>query len=149
MNVKLGREVDFSIRFEDCTSDDAVIKYMTDGMLFREFLSESDLVSNSVLIVDEAHERTLHTDILFGLIKDIVRFRPKLKLLILSTTVGAGNLLHFFDDAPVFCIPDRQFLVDIYYTKATEVDLIDGIHYIIYPGFCKQKPIIHKMVLKH
>jgi pre-mRNA-splicing factor ATP-dependent RNA helicase DHX16 len=75
MDVKLGNEVGYSIRFEDCTSERTVLKYMTDGMLLREFLGEPDLASYSVMIVDEAHERTLHTDILFGLIKDIARFR--------------------------------------------------------------------------
>ena len=60
MNVKLGREVGYSIRFEDCSSERTIIKYMTDGMLLREFLGEPDLASYSVLIVDEAHERTLH-----------------------------------------------------------------------------------------
>ena len=69
MGKKLGNEVGYSIRFEDCTSERTVIKYMTDGMLLREFLSEPDLQSYSVMIIDEAHERTLHTDILFGLIK--------------------------------------------------------------------------------
>ena len=83
MSVKLGHEVGYSIRFEDCTSDRTVIKYMTDGMLLREFLTEPDLASYSVVIVDEAHERTLHTDILFGLIKDLSRFRPELKVIFL------------------------------------------------------------------
>lgn len=66
MGRTLGNEVGYSIRFEDCTSERTVIKYMTDGMLLREFLSEPDLQSYSVMIIDEAHERTLHTDILFG-----------------------------------------------------------------------------------
>jgi len=74
MGVKLGHEVGYSIRFEDCTSDKTIIKYMTDGMLLREFLGEPDLASYSVVMVDEAHERTLSTDILFGLVKDISRF---------------------------------------------------------------------------
>jgi pre-mRNA-splicing factor ATP-dependent RNA helicase DHX16 len=82
VGVKLGYEVGYSIRFEDCTSDKTVLKYMTDGMLLREFLTEPDLKSYSVLMIDEAHERTLHTDILFALVKDIARFRPDLKLLI-------------------------------------------------------------------
>jgi pre-mRNA-splicing factor ATP-dependent RNA helicase DHX16 len=55
---------------------------MTDGMLLREFLTEPDLKSYSVMIIDEAHERTLHTDILFGLLKDVALFRPDLKLII-------------------------------------------------------------------
>lgn len=71
MGVKLGYEVGYSIRFEDCTSDKTVLKYMTDGTLLREFLTEPDLASYSALIIDEAHERTLHTDVLFGLVKVI------------------------------------------------------------------------------
>ncbi|KAG0423327.1 hypothetical protein HPB47_000884 [Ixodes persulcatus] len=126
LSVKLGNEVGYSIRFEDCTSERTVLKYMTDGMLLREFLSEPDLASYSVIIVDEAHERTLHTDILFGLVKDIARFRPDLKLLISSATLDAEKFSEFFDDAPIFKIPGRRFPVDIYYTKAPEADYLDA-----------------------
>jgi len=126
MGVKLGNEVGYSIRFEDCTSERTVLKYMTDGMLLREFLSEPDLSSYSVMIIDEAHERTLHTDILFGLIKDIARFRSDLKLLISSATLDAEKFSEFFDEAPIFRIPGRRFPVDIYYTKAPEADYIDA-----------------------
>lgn len=126
MNVKLGNEVGYSIRFEDCTSERTVIKYMTDGTLHREFLSEPDLASYSVMIIDEAHERTLHTDILFGLVKDIARFRPELKVLISSATLDADKFSQFFDDAPIFRIPGRRFPVHIYYTKAPEADYIDA-----------------------
>jgi pre-mRNA-splicing factor ATP-dependent RNA helicase DHX16 len=69
MGTKVGYEVGYSIRFEDCTSDKTVLKYMTDGMLLREFLTEPDLAGYSCLIIDEAHERTLNTDILFALLK--------------------------------------------------------------------------------
>lgn len=84
---------------------------MTDGTLHREFLSEPDLQSYSVMIVDEAHERTLHTDILFGLVKDVIRFRPDLKLLISSATLDAQKFSEFFDDAPIFRIPGKLFLI--------------------------------------
>uniref|UniRef100_A0A1A7Y7C5 Pre-mRNA-splicing factor ATP-dependent RNA helicase DHX16 n=1 Tax=Iconisemion striatum TaxID=60296 RepID=A0A1A7Y7C5_9TELE len=126
MSVKLGNEVGYSIRFEDCTSERTVLKYMTDGMLLREFLTEPDLASYSVIIIDEAHERTLHTDILFGLIKDIARFRPDLKVLVASATLDTERFSCFFDDAPVFRIPGRRFPVDIFYTKAPEADYLDA-----------------------
>ncbi|XP_041778833.1 pre-mRNA-splicing factor ATP-dependent RNA helicase DHX16 [Anopheles merus] len=126
MAVKLGNEVGYSIRFEDCTSERTVIKYMTDGTLHREFLSEPDLASYAVMIIDEAHERTLHTDILFGLVKDIARFRKDLKLLISSATLDAEKFSDFFDKAPIFRIPGRRYPVDIFYTKAPEADYIDA-----------------------
>ena len=124
MGVKLGNEVGYSIRFEDCTSDKTVLKYMTDGMLLREFLSEPDLGSYSAMMVDEAHERTLHTDVLFGLVKDIARFRPDLKLLISSATLDAEKFSEYFDYAPIFRIPGRRYPVDILYTKAPEADYL-------------------------
>lgn len=125
--TKLGNEVGYSIRFEDCSSDKTVLKYMTDGMLLREFLSEPDLQAYSCIMVDEAHERTLHTDILFGLVKDIARFRPDLKLLISSATLDAEKFSNFFDEAPIFKIPGRRYPVDIMYTKAPEADYIDAV----------------------
>uniref|UniRef100_A0A7M6DPX2 RNA helicase n=2 Tax=Clytia hemisphaerica TaxID=252671 RepID=A0A7M6DPX2_9CNID len=118
--------VGYSIRFEDCSSEKTIVKYMTDGMLLREFLGEPDLESYSVMIIDEAHERTLHTDILFGLIKDIARFRSDIKLLISSATLDAEKFSSFFDDAPIFRIPGRRFPVDIFYTKAPEADYLDA-----------------------
>ncbi|XP_058070322.1 pre-mRNA-splicing factor ATP-dependent RNA helicase DEAH1-like isoform X3 [Magnolia sinica] len=126
MGVKLGHEVGYSIRFEDCTSDKTVLKYMTDGMLLREFLGEPDLASYSVVMVDEAHERTLTTDILFGLVKDIARFRTDLKLLISSATLDAEKFSDYFDSAPIFKIPGRRFPVDIHFTKAPEADYLDA-----------------------
>ncbi|XP_053907952.1 pre-mRNA-splicing factor ATP-dependent RNA helicase DHX16 [Cuculus canorus] len=126
MGTKLGNEVGYSIRFEDCTSERTLLKYMTDGMLLREFLTEPDLASYSVVMVDEAHERTLHTDVLFGLIKDIARFRPDLKVVVASATLDTQRFSAFFDNAPVFRIPGRRFPVDIYYTKAPEADYLEA-----------------------
>lgn len=62
----------------------------------------------SVMMVDEAHERTLHTDVLFGLVKDVARFRPDLKLLISSATLDAEKFSEYFDGAPIFKIPGRR-----------------------------------------
>ncbi|CAM6098163.1 unnamed protein product [Calypogeia fissa] len=126
MGVKLGHEVGYSIRFEDCTSEKTILKYMTDGMLLREFLGEPDLASYSVMIVDEAHERTVSTDVLFGLVKDITRFRPDIKLLISSATLDAEKFSNYFDGAPIFRIPGRRYPVDILYTKAPEADYLEA-----------------------
>lgn len=128
MNSKLGQEVGYSIRFEDCTSESTVIKYMTDGMLLREFLTEPDLHSYSVMMIDEAHERTLHTDVLFGLVKDISRFRgDDFRLIISSATLDAEKFAEYFDNANIFNIPGRMYNVDILYTKAPEADYLDAV----------------------
>jgi pre-mRNA-splicing factor ATP-dependent RNA helicase DHX16 len=126
MGCKLGQEVGYSIRFEDCTSESTIIKYMTDGMLLRELLTEPDLASYSVMMIDEAHERTLHTDVLFGLVKDISRFRDDFKLVISSATLDAEKFSRFFDDAQIFIFPGRMYPVDILYTKAPEADYLDA-----------------------
>ena len=127
MGVKLGHEVGYSIRFEDCTTDKTILKYMTDGMLLREFMIQPDLSSYSVIMIDEAHERTLHTDILFGLVKDLSRARSDLKILISSATMDAEKFSEFFDGAPIFGIPGRRYPVDIYYTKAPEADYLEAV----------------------
>ena len=124
MGVKVGNEVGYAIRFEDATSEKTKLKYMTDGMLLREFLTEPDLGGYSALMIDEAHERTLHTDILFGLVKDIARFRPELKLLISSATLDAHKFSRYFDNAPVFNVPGRRYPVDIHYTPQPEANYL-------------------------
>ncbi|KAI0601342.1 P-loop containing nucleoside triphosphate hydrolase protein [Biscogniauxia sp. FL1348] len=124
MGVKVGNEVGYSIRFEDSTSDKTVLKYMTDGMLLREFMTEPDLNGYSALMIDEAHERTVHTDILLALVKDLARERPDLKLLISSATMNAEKFAKYFDDAPIFNIPGRRYPVDIYYTPAPEANYL-------------------------
>ena len=69
VGCRLGQDVGYTIRFEDCTSPETRIKYMTDGMLQRECLIDPDLSQYSVIMLDEAHERTIATDVLFGLLK--------------------------------------------------------------------------------
>lgn len=124
MGVKVGNEVGYSIRFEDSTSDKTVLKYMTDGMLLREFMTEPDLGGYSALMIDEAHERTVHTDILLALVKDLARERPEMKLLISSATMNAAKFANYFDDAPIFNIPGRRYPVDIHYTPQPEANYL-------------------------
>ena len=69
VGCRLGQEVGYLIRFEDCTSPETKIKFMTDGMLQRECVIDPDVTGYSVVMLDEAHERTIATDVLFGLLK--------------------------------------------------------------------------------
>ena len=126
MGVKLGHEVGYSIRFEDNTSESTVVKYMTDGMLLREFLTDPTLADYSVMIIDEAHERTLHTDILFGLVKDLVNARDDFKVVISSATIDAQKFSKFFNNAPIYNVPGRRFPVSIHYTKAPEANYLEA-----------------------
>ena len=122
----LGEQVGYSIRFEDVTSSDTIIKYMTDGMLMREYLADNDLKRYSALMLDEAHERTIHTDVLFGLLKDLCRRRPDLKIIVTSATLDAEKFSSYFFQCPIFTIPGRTFPVEILYTKEPESDYLDA-----------------------
>ncbi|KAF6209908.1 hypothetical protein GE061_015662 [Apolygus lucorum] len=123
---RLGQEVGYTIRFEDCTSNETVIKYMTDGMLLRECLVDLDLKNYSVIMLDEAHERTIHTDVLFGLLKQAVQKRAELKLIVTSATLDAVKFSQYFFEAPIFTIPGRTFPVEVLYTKEPETDYLDA-----------------------
>ncbi|XP_060529448.1 ATP-dependent RNA helicase DHX8 [Cylas formicarius] len=123
---RLGQEVGYTIRFEDCTSPETIIKYMTDGMLLRECLMDLDLKSYAVIMLDEAHERTIHTDVLFGLLKQAVTKRPELKLIVTSATLDAVKFSQYFFEAPIFTIPGRTFPVEVLYTKESETDYLDA-----------------------
>jgi len=123
---RLGEEVGYAIRFEDCTSPETVIKYMTDGMLLREALLDDSMSAYSVIILDEAHERTIHTDVLFGLLKEILVKRKDLKLIVTSATLDAEKFSGYFFNCPIFTIPGRTYPVEILYTKAPEADYMDA-----------------------
>ena len=126
VGCRLGQEVGYSIRFEDCTSPETRIKYMTDGMLMREYLMDNELKKYSIIILDEAHERTIHTDVLFGLLKELVKTRADLKLVVTSATMDAGKFSHYFFDCPIFRIPGRTFPVEILHTKEPESDYVEA-----------------------
>jgi pre-mRNA-splicing factor ATP-dependent RNA helicase DHX38/PRP16 len=141
MEVKLGSTVGYAIRFEDCTSKETVIKYMTDGVLLRESLNEPDLDRYSCVIMDEAHERALNTDILMGLFKKILQRRRDLKLIVTSATMNSKRFSDFFGGAPEFTIPGRTFPVDVMFHRSPVEDYVDqavqqvlAIHVSMGPG---------------
>ncbi|KAL8732123.1 MAG: hypothetical protein Q9181_004061 [Wetmoreana brouardii] len=126
MDVKLGEEVGYNIRFEDVTGPKTILKYMTDGMLLREAMNDNDLKRYSTIILDEAHERTLATDTLMGLLKEVVKRRPDLKIVVMSATLDAQKFQSYFNDAPLLAVPGRTHPVEIFYTQAPERDYVEA-----------------------
>jgi len=123
---RIGEEVGYSFRFEDVTSPETVIKYMTDGILLRECLLDELMTQYALIVLDEAHERTINTDVLFGLLKQVCLKRPDFKLIVTSATLDAEKFASYFFDAPIFTIPGRTFPVEIMYVKEPESDYLDA-----------------------
>ncbi|PHH60063.1 hypothetical protein CDD81_2149 [Ophiocordyceps australis] len=129
MEVPLGSTVGYAIRFEDCTSEETVIKYMTDGILLRESLTDPDLDGYSCIIMDEAHERALNTDILMGLFKKILQRRRDLRLIVTSATMNSKRFSDFFGGAPEVTIPGRTFPVDVMFHQSPVEDYVNQAVY--------------------
>ncbi|KAI0315296.1 P-loop containing nucleoside triphosphate hydrolase protein [Amylostereum chailletii] len=134
----LGSLVGYSVRFDERTSSQTRIKYLTDGMLVREILGDRLLERYSVIIVDEAHERTLRTDVVLASLKNILRERnsPRavggssarnpLKVVVMSATLDAEKFSKFFDNAKVLYVKGRQHPVTIYHTSTSQADYVDA-----------------------
>lgn len=99
MGSELGAAVGYAVRFDERCSAETKIKYMTDGMLVRETMYDPLLTKYSVIMIDEAHERSVHTDVLLGLLKKVQAKRPDLRLIIASATVDAEAFRDFFESS--------------------------------------------------
>ncbi|KAI9895274.1 hypothetical protein PsorP6_018963 [Peronosclerospora sorghi] len=140
MNTSVGLDgfVGYAIRFESKCSPHTRLKFVTDGVLVRECLSDPMLTKYSVVMLDEAHERSIHTDLLFGLLKQVMARRPEFRVLITSATLDATRFAHFFGatrsredkkqkkkstilPCPVVQIPGRVFPVEIFHSKERQI----------------------------
>ncbi|RLM92052.1 putative ATP-dependent RNA helicase DHX35 [Panicum miliaceum] len=142
VGVKLGEEVGYTIRFEDQTNlGMTMIKFLTDGVLIREMMEDPLLTKYSVIMVDEAHERSISTDMLLGLLKKIQRRRPELRLIISSATIEARSMSTFFnirrknsllgssDDLPnpepaILSVEGKGYTVEIHYVEEPVSDYL-------------------------
>ncbi|XP_013188392.1 ATP-dependent RNA helicase DHX33-like [Amyelois transitella] len=127
MDLPLGGVVGYSVRFEDVTSPRTKIKYLTDGMLLREAIKDPLLKKYSIIILDEAHERTISTDVLFGVVKLAQKEREKqynnpLKIIIMSATMDVDTFKKYYDDCPVIYLEGRTYPVTIFHSKIKHED---------------------------
>lgn len=126
MDVKLGQHVGYTIRFEDVTDHSTVLKFMTDGMLLREAMTDPLLERYQAIVLDEAHERTLATDVLMGLLKAVLLQRADLKLVVMSATLDAAKFQSYFSGAPLLRVPGRCHPVEVFYTPEPERDYVEA-----------------------
>ncbi|KAM3853092.1 ATP-dependent RNA helicase DHX33 isoform 1-T1 [Vipera latastei] len=129
--TELGKLVGYTVRFEDLTSDETKIKFLTDGMLLREAIGDPLMHKYSVVILDEAHERTIHTDVLFGVVKAAQKKRKELgklplKVIVMSATMDVDLFSQYFNGAPVLYLEGRQHPIQIFYTKQSQSDYLQA-----------------------
>lgn len=126
MNSTLGLKVGYSIRFEDETCDNTKIKFMTDGILLREAMMDPLLEKYSCIIMDEAHERSLNTDVLLGIFKTLLSKRRDMKLIVTSATMNSDKFSTFFGDSPQYTIPGKTFPVEVIYSSHSVADYVEA-----------------------
>src|SRR5690606_19008482 len=113
LQVPLGGAVGYQVRFNDTVGPQTVVKFMTDGILLAEIQSDRWLSRYDTIIVDEAHERSLNIDFLLGYLKQLLRKRRDLKVVVTSATIDTARFAAFFDDAPVVEVEGRSYPVEV------------------------------------
>ncbi|KAL3231346.1 Pre-mRNA-splicing factor ATP-dependent RNA helicase PRP22 [Nakaseomyces bracarensis] len=124
VGCQIGKDVGYTVRFEDVTSGATRIKYMTDGMLQREALMDPIMSKYSVIMLDEAHERTIATDVLFALLKEAAKKRPDLKVIVTSATLDSEKFSQYFNNCPIINVPGKTYPVEVLYTQQPSMDYV-------------------------
>ena len=122
METRVGETVGYQVRFSDQTSEDSLVKVMTDGILLNELTHDRFLDRYDTIIVDEAHERSLNIDFLLGALKRILPKRPDLKVIITSATIELDRFSTYFDDTPVLEVSGRTYPVDVRYRPLADAE---------------------------
>src|SRR3954467_3766962 len=122
LKVPIGEAVGFAVRFSDRSSEDTLVRVMTDGLLLAEVKRDPLLRRYDTVIVDEAHERSLNIDFLLGVVKRILPRRPDLKLIITSATIDPQRFARHFGDAPVVEVSGRTYPVEVRYRPVVDPD---------------------------
>ncbi|KAG1666715.1 putative ATP-dependent RNA helicase prh1 [Nymphon striatum] len=126
MDVQLGTTVGYSIRFENKTSRNTKLKYVTEEMLLREIVANSEFLNYGVIFFDEAHERSLTTDVLLAILKEKGFEDPNLRVVIMSATLESQKFIKYFMDAPVLRIPGFIHPVQLNYTPYLQSNYADA-----------------------
>lgn len=147
LGSELGKIVGYKVRFDDLTERKTAIKFVTNGVLLREIQNDPQLTKYSIIVLDEAHERSLEIDLLLGLIKNLLKTRKDLKLIITSATINAEKFLNYFktdsSEVPVVLVGGRMYPVEVTYLDwnpyaheivSTAVEMVVSIHVSNEPG---------------
>lgn len=126
VGTTLGDRVGYSVRFDHKAQNSTKIKYLTDGMLLREIMMNGSLSQYSTVIIDEAHERTVLTDLLMGFLKELMEKRKDLRVIVMSATLDAERFSNFFDGAQILFVEGRMFKVDRLYLDKPVDDIVDS-----------------------
>jgi HrpA-like RNA helicase len=126
LKVKLGTKIGYSVRFEKCYSKNTKVKFITEGLLLKEFSNDSSLTSYSIIIIDEAHERSTNIDLLLSFFKKLIKTRSDIKIIICSATLEIQKFSKFFSNCPIFSIPGRSFSVKVFFTKKIKKNFISA-----------------------
>ena len=120
---KLGESISFKVRFNEQGSNDSIVRLMTDGILLAELSNDRYLNKYDTIIIDEAHERSLNIDFIMGYLKQIVKKRPDLKIIITSATLDVNRFSQYFNNAPIFEVEGRSFPVEVVYRPISELTI--------------------------